>query len=232
MAIAFDNATLNSGTASGANFGYTTGSLVSGYMLIGIGVGNGVTISSCTYNGVAASTVGVSSEVNPGGQKLFLYYLPNPASGANNVVIVTSNATGWEGMVATYAGVVPLIPEANNTVTNTGSPISVAVTTLTDNAWVSGFFRNGSGNNVAGANTVIRGGSSPISFADTNAAQTPAGSHSLNVTFAGGGVMGAIVVSLAPSTTSIKTINGLARGSVKTVDGLASGSLKTWDGLA
>lgn len=166
-------------------------------MLIGIGVNNGVTISSCTYNGVAAASVGVSSEVAPGGQKLFLYYLANPASGLNNVVVTTSDATAWEGMVATYAGVKQVIPEATATMTNTGSPVATTVTTVTDNAWLAKFIRNTTGNNTAGANTTVRGAAGAISIADTNAAQTPAGAKTLNVTFTGGGVAGAIGVSLA-----------------------------------
>jgi hypothetical protein len=36
----------------------------------------------------------------------------------------------------------------------------------------------------------------------------------------------------APSTSAIKTINGLDKASVKTVDGLAIASVKTWGGLA
>lgn len=39
-------------------------------------------------------------------------------------------------------------------------------------------------------------------------------------------------VDYTPSTTSIKTVNGLARASVKTVNGLASASLKTINGLS
>lgn len=36
---------------------------------------------------------------------------------------------------------------------------------------------------------------------------------------------------VAPSSTYIKVMNGLARASVKTVDGLAVASMKTWNGL-
>jgi hypothetical protein len=48
----------------------------------------------------------------------------------------------------------------------------------------------------------------------------------------GGSWSGWVSAFRVPSSTSIKTINGLAIGSVKTVEGLAIGSLKTKNGLA
>lgn len=49
---------------------------------------------------------------------------------------------------------------------------------------------------------------------------------------ASGSITGSIVFVLAPQTTAIKTVDGLATSSVKTVDGLAIASVKTIDGLA
>lgn len=197
MAIAFDSVTATAGTASGVGLSHTTSAGSNRYMLIGIGVNNGVTVT-VTYNGVSATIVGTSQDVSPGGETLYLYRLINPASGANNVVVTTSDTLQWEGAIATYTGVSQNAPEASNKGGNLSSPITATLTTLTDNAWLAGFFRNGSGNNTAGANTTVRGAASALSIADTNADQTPVGSKSLNITFTGGGVCGWIAVSLAP----------------------------------
>ncbi len=40
-----------------------------------------------------------------------------------------------------------------------------------------------------------------------------------------------VVVDMTTSTTSIKTVNGLAKASVKTVNGVAIANVKTWNGL-
>lgn len=51
---------------------------------------------------------------------------------------------------------------------------------------------------------------------------TPSGLHAYN----------SILINVASSSSSIKTVDGLAKASVKTVEGLAIASVKTWDGLA
>ncbi len=198
MSVVFDNATLNSGTASGANFSYTTGSSSNRFMVLEILVNNSITASSVTYNGVACSLVD-STNTGAGGQAMHLFYLINPDSGTNNVVVTTSDTSSWEGMVATYSSSAQMAPEASAKANTQSSPVTATVTTISDNAWVVGMFRNTTGTFSAGANTVLRGGATGINIADTNGDQTPPGSHDLNISFNGGGVCGWIAISLAPA---------------------------------
>jgi len=70
---------------------------------------------------------------------------------------------------------------------------------------------------------------------DGNAAITPAGSTTLNLTKVGSALWAGLIATFKPyvaPTTDIKTINGLAIASVKTINGLAIASVKTWNGLA
>lgn len=207
MAIAFltgaNGGSVNA--ASGANFSFDSGSTGSDrYLVVGVGTSPGPVLSM-TYAGVSMTFIGAA---NNGGQAEELWGLANPATGTNNLVITTTSAGGWEGAIAVYTGVPGGIQGTPATSTNQNSPMALTVTTITDNSWLVGYVRNGSGNNTAGANTTVRGSAYPISIVDTNAAQTPVGAYSLNITWGGGQPAGGVGIALSPTAGSVAVNSG------------------------
>lgn len=209
MAIAFltgANGGAVSGT-SGANFPFDSGSTGSDrYLIVGLGYGPALTFTSVTYAGSPMTLLTPTpADVSGGGERLWIYGLVNPATGTNNLVATMSDGGtygGWEGAIAVYTGA----PGAGGTpavVSSQTSPVILTMTTPSDNNWLVGFVRNGAGNNTAGANTTMRGSAYPISIADTNAAQSPAGSYSLNVSWTGGGTAGGLAIALSPTASPI-----------------------------
>ncbi len=189
MAITFDAV----GTGD-ANAGYSHTCTGSNLVLF-VGILSDGTISGCTYNSVAMTLVN-SVLGTPAGNNEYLFFLSNPATGTHTIQATGSTATRL-GDSTSYAGVSQTgQPEQNNTGTGTTS-VTVSVTTTSDNAWLVGYGRNGAGNLSPGTNTTARGAAAPQQMFDTNSAQTPAGSHSLQIT-AAGSQTALMIASVAP----------------------------------
>lgn len=211
MAIAFDNS---------ANLGNTAGTaLTAAYTCSGSNrllvvqvdenqTAGGVKVSGVTYAGVAMTefTGSPMQTGASGGRYWHMYYLVNPASGSNNVVVSVSATDGdlVNAKAMSYSGVKQTgQPDASNT--GTVSSVltqSLAVTTIADNCWLMGGFRNNGDNVVGQAGTTIRqnNGNGGIGLIDSNGAKTPAGSHSLGInwdTESSNGSM--LVASFAPA---------------------------------
>lgn len=95
-------------------------------------------------------------------------------------------------------------PDSHNTNTaSTGSTFALTTTTVANNCWLVGTTFNGNttgGAISAGANTTVRqNDANGGSLIDSNAAQTPAGSKSLNVTKTGNDFWSGAIASFAPS---------------------------------
>ena len=116
----------------------------------------------------------------------YMYRLVAPAVTTANIVASTTSARGIICLSCDYTGVDQTTPlEANTQNLATTTNPTVAVTTLTNNAWLVGMIRVGTVAPTAGANTTLRNfdaGDIGFIMYDTNAAQTPAGSKSLNTT--------------------------------------------------
>jgi len=205
MAIAFDAAT-DGGNATGTSHTFSH-TCTGANRALAIGVVGDVTsggnddITGVTYNGVACAFVAkVTSTIN---RFLYLYLIVAPASGANNVVISAGSSHFLAGVAASYTGVGQTgQPDASVSGALTTSAITGTVTTVADNCWLVGTaYHNFTGNPLAaGTNTVERVEDATFTFLgmyDSNAAQTPAGSYSLQVTHISTAI-GIIVMSLAP----------------------------------
>lgn len=193
-AIAFDNSTpgSNGSTVSSLTYAHTvTGTdpllIVSAYWT------SSRTVSGFTYNAVSMTEV-VTTLDTGGGERHGMYYLINPATGANNVVITLSGTSlsGIESAASSYTGVDQTDAiDATRTETNleTGTSYSEAITSTVDNTWAVWSTRNYSGVAVsAGANTALREQilvSYGMLLADSNAAITPAGARTVTLTTAG-----------------------------------------------
>jgi len=99
-----------------------------------------VAISNVTYNGVSMTQVG-SSQITTGGGFDFstsMWELAAPAIGANTVeVTFASQIDNFRGGSISFVGVDQTTPtEANNGATGSSSTPNVALTTISDSAWV------------------------------------------------------------------------------------------------
>jgi len=103
MAIAFDaTSSGSSGGASSITFAHTcTGS---NRVLFVTVIGEVIpSITGVTYAGVAMTQVG-SSVSGGGSRSIHLFYLDNPASGANNVVVSSSPSGFMSAVSSSYTG--------------------------------------------------------------------------------------------------------------------------------
>lgn len=232
MAIVFDAAAgvTTAVTATSVSHSHTcTGS---NGILFAVGYSNSTSGTlTATYNSVAMSSIVTASN----GIKITLFYLVNPATGANTL------AVNWDGAAtvlrvasASYTGAAQTgQPDSSTSGTDATSPFRISTTTVADNSWtIAAFGDNGGSALTVEAGTTNRAGSgtSTLVLGDSNAAKTPAGSVELGCTGTSGGVQ--VIASFSPTPpTSVKTVNGLARASVKTVNGLAIASIKTINGL-
>lgn len=133
MAIAFDNKTQN--TSSATTFSHTT---TGGNLILIVKVVTPSTVTGVTYAGVSMTQAGVAVNVLDANTNVYLFYLKAPATGANNVVIsgpatCTSSAISFTG--AKQTGGVDVSTPYYNSVTENGN-ITVTVNVTTANSWL------------------------------------------------------------------------------------------------
>lgn len=207
MAIAFDaksngSTQTISHTCTGSNL-----ILVVGFLTYRI-AGTANSVTGVTYNGVAMTQYGVLERAATS-EYQYMYYLVGPSTGANNIVVSTSNTLdAFQCSNASYTGVQQTgQPDSYVTVAPSSSGgITATTTTVADNCWLAGFFcSDTAGSWTAGANTTLRDASGNNQFCDSNGAKTPAGSYSL-ITTKASGIDSGQMVSISPFTAS--TTNG------------------------
>lgn len=187
--IAFDTITVN--PTDGSSF---TTSSINRILFYAI---QGGTATSVTYNGVALTKL--IDILDSSGSGFQLWYLLNPASGANTF---HHNSSGSRHFLVSYNGVLQSgFPDSSNTNNTAANPKTLATTTVADNSRVIAFAVNASGSAAATVPLTARStGTDGITiWADSNADIHPAGSYSSTVSFASSGSNQAmIVVSMAP----------------------------------
>lgn len=204
--ISFDNSSSSSGNAiSSLTWSHTVNSNANGILIVGVDIEGGATITGITYNSVALTPdATLGNFLARGSRNGGLWYLMTPSTGANNVVVTLSGSSGngLHGAAVSYTGVKQTgFPDAEgNANANPVTTNTQSITTTVDNAWLVGFFLSGA-TQSASTNTTIRTQTSVndlFASMDTNAAQTPAGSHSLNTTMSSS-YNATWAVSIAPS---------------------------------
>lgn len=192
MAIAFVNAAdggNNGGSTSSLTFPYTVGSGSNRLLVVpfagdsGSGADN---ITSVAYGGVAM-TLAKKSVVTSQDRFVYLYYLLNPASGANNVVITAGTNHFILAGAADYTGVKQSAqPDATTTQVSgaSASTLTTSLTTILDNCWAvlveQGF--NSSALPTAGTGLTRRTADAAFGtygLFDSNGAITPAGAYAM-----------------------------------------------------
>ncbi len=210
MAIAFDATSEGSGTTSPVTLSHTcTGSnliLMVGITIYDADPGSPDVVTGVTYNGVPMTQIGKVAHT-PDSED-YLYYLINPATGANNIsVSLSKTVSACVIRGASYTGVKQSgQPDASNTGGPTATSLTTSVTTIADNCWLVGHCYNDSGGNAsAGTGTTSRSSASQVIFIDSNGAKTPAGSYSLQTTSASGTLVN-IIASISPVVTESSVV--------------------------
>jgi hypothetical protein len=186
MAIAVD-ATSEGGRATAASQTFThvcTGSDL--LLIVGVLVGavENMTSGSVTYNGVALTMLGSEMLNHAGNFKLSFWYLIGPATGSHSVVVTPNSSSDTMAVAASYSGVSQTgFPDASGSRQPAqAASVTETLTTIADNAWMAWVGLDEFNTPTAGAGTtrrVINSGFNGVFIADSNAAFTPAGSHSL-----------------------------------------------------
>lgn len=201
MAIAFDSSTTNHTTASAtATFAFNN---VAGNVVFVAFTANGLVLpilNSVTYAGVTMTASSFSPQSLPTDAtvKVYFYYLLNPATGSNNVVVTFATAPDEINTNAVSYSGVGSVPQDFNT-SGTSTSATLTTTTTVDNSWLVGCFRNNNnGDGAAGTGTTKRSFvAGQNGFYDTGGAKSPTGSYSIISTF-GSAQYGAIGMSIAP----------------------------------
>lgn len=208
MAIAFVNAADLGNNSGNLNLtsAYTVGGGTNRLLVVAVigDTGANDNIVGVTYGGVAMTL----AAKHAGGERYtYLYLLLNPASGPNNVVVNNGNTATWIiAGAADYTGVRQSAqPDATATnISAATTTLTTAITTVADNCWTilatqnvgtSGPAAAGTGSTARALPSLNDGG-----FFDSNAAQTPAGSHSMQTTTAGNADIVHVMASFAPDT--------------------------------
>lgn len=198
-AIAFDAANQQAVTAGTASITFSlTNSATTPGLMIGVTVQNtGGLTGAPTYNGVSSTLI--DSQQDSGITVVYLYYLINPASGANNLSVTRNTTTNSMYLFGvTYYDFAQSSPIDTSTKGTTGDPMTGTVTTTVDNCWT--FMNAYDGNQALSASTgsTLRGStlqSNAGGVFDSNGPKTPAGMTSMAVNVATGGSATAFVMA-------------------------------------
>lgn len=210
-AVAFDTAT--DGTFVNGN-GFTSltwSATVTGANPIIIvdvtkGCASGGVPSGVTYNGVALTLVTSVGWGGVGPTITYMYYLINPSTGANNVVISFSSTVNCyvAGMSASYTGVSQVsFPDSSNSNSGIGTSISVSTTVVAANSWLVSVIGSNNGTITSGTNCTVRiqNGAPGDGMADSNGTVST-GSQTATCTQGGTTTWAMITASLAPFTAA------------------------------
>lgn len=244
MAIAFDAAAQGQAIATSLTYSHTcTGSnltlVVSVYSVV-----TSAGISGVTYNGVSMSSA--VAEQSSGNQRASMWYLANPATGANNIVVTGGAAVLFiESTSVSLTGTNSSPLGGTNFGHFTGTHPSTTVTTVANNSWLVDML--GCNAEYAAESPVpdspgiervhvTEGVSFGISTTSSTGATTTAGANGDGYTknTSGGSFLQAIEIkpAVAVGPANVKTWDGVAQSTgTKTYVGVTVANTKTVDGV-
>jgi hypothetical protein len=162
--MVFDAAVLdNWGTGTSLTFTHTTtGS--NRFLVVGTAAYSAslVTATAVTYNGVSLTKVNaITAELESNNQETSLWYLDNPASGANDVVVTWSGSVDFGAAAsASYTGKTTIGIDAHNTAQNTSTSTNSPacnVNVVKSDCWLVAFgYSRLAGAPTAGTGTTVR----------------------------------------------------------------------------
>lgn len=169
-------------------------------------------VSGITYAGVAMTQVGTGIANSTDGY-ITMWYLLNPTSGANNIVVsLSDSAAHFNSFGASYSGAKQSgQPDASSTFQGSVSSWSQSVTTVANDCEVIAIMRESAGVTlIAGTNTTlvqnIPGGGFHV--VDSTVVTSPAGSTTLSATWSTATpLVASIMMSIAPVASVASTTN-------------------------
>lgn len=204
MAIAYDSSAKNSPAVNNSTtFSHTcTGSNLILFVSAEGGNHDGDTVTGATYAGATMRLI-TKEQSRTNTNYVYLYYLLNPATGANNVVVTRSGgASTFPASSASYTGVKQsLQPDAYNTGTKNFSNDSTAngsITTVADNCWLvmANQFEDMTG--ISSSNGTVRQSGTRNAICDSNGSKGTAGSGKLLTVTAGNDNLSWVLASFQP----------------------------------
>lgn len=216
-AIAFDNA-LNLGSSTvGTTLttSFTVGAGSNRILFVGaVGDNTGSAtddITGATYNGVAMTLI--DKTFVAADRYRYLFYLVNPASGANNVVITSSTNGGFKaGAVASYTGASQTgQPDASGKNQDTNNTLTTTATVVASNSWMIMAGGVGGGTAVASTGSTLRDTATNIGMFDSNGT-VATGSQSMTIVTSDSptthpimGIMASFSPAIAATSPSIES---------------------------
>ena len=214
MAIAFNAAAdlgNNGGSSNPFSVSYTCGSGSNRLLIVGLlgdlQSGND-DITGVTYNSVAM-TLAAKNTSETQNRFMYIYYLLNQASGANNVVISSTFSHYLIAVAADYTGVLAKDGSTTNQDNTIGATsLTTSLTTSADNCWtilLEMSFNGGSGSTAGTGSTqrVLGAAFGEPALYDSNGVIHPAGSYSMTTNVSGGSLgIGHVMVSFSPTAGS------------------------------
>lgn len=157
--------------------------------------------TSVTYAGVSMTLL---TETDVGGPnvRILYYYLLNPASGTNNIIVSFAVANQVGIANASYTGVRQSAPEANQSSGAVASPFSRSVTTVANRAWVIQVAVNSDSVFTVSAPATKRietAVSNTVAIFDSNTFIPTATTYTVTASWTGGRNGATIVASWAPA---------------------------------
>lgn len=204
MAIAFDSA-VNAARQNGvASLTFSFNNVAGNLVAVSAWTTDTAGAVTATYNGTAMTEVG-AGVTNPDTlTRLHVFVLKSPATGAHNVVVTLAGSFDVTAQAVSYSGTdTTTQPDASNSGTGIGTAdFSLAVTTVTDNAWTV-FCPVNNGYGVGGAagtgSTQRLAPTDGLATYDSNAVISPAGSNTMHSTTAGVSQWAGIIFAIRPS---------------------------------
>ncbi len=167
---------------------------------------SGDAVTGVTYAGVSMTQVAKIVRADYALQYGYLYYLPNPATGANNVIVSASvpitNSTVYS---YSYTGVKnAAVENANSAAVSSSGTASVAVTTIDANAVIVSCFMgfNGDTTLTAGTNVTKRANDNYVLIGDSIGNSLASGSNTVSATLTSQQWV-ALAASIAPASAAI-----------------------------
>lgn len=183
-------------------------------MSLAVAGSNELAIAGCTitdtshtataaYNGTSMSATSNSPHDFTFGNRSYFWTLYNPDSGTHNVVVSLSGSAVAIAGSAAYTGVDSTQPDNQANNEGSGTTLSSSITTVADNAWLAVWARNNGSLTVAGSDSTERSAGFGAGLYDSNAAKTPAGSHSISTNSGSSVSIAHMIISIKPSAAAV-----------------------------
>lgn len=208
MAIALDAVTSKNRVATTSSITWThtcTGTNLILFVAVQLTGETTDALTAITYNGVAMTLINNTGSISGSGFG-YLYYLLNPATGANTVSVTKSNSvSGIEAVSASYTGVKQSGQPDSHTTNTTPTSLTTSLSTISiaDNCWGIAYNINNQWSTASltatGTNTTRGTTAWSGALGDTNGVIHPAGSVTMGWTGPSGTAnWGEIIATFSP----------------------------------